>query len=329
MAVPGAGGDELDLAAGSIVADGVVAQVLAQLIQLIPVAKHSGTLAQIGQGDEGALCVQLLAFHTFLGHVQQIDRFHVGLCMGLADAVQVRQLQDVVHQLDHPAGFYMDLPAKLGHICGFGNAGLNELRIAGNTGQGRFQLVADVCREILPHLLVVFPQQPIRVDALSKGDEFPVGNVFLNVLKVIRHFQNGLDKTAGQQPGNQRCGTHHQDAAQDDGRQGRVVDRPDGLRILGHTQDIAAGQQHGVIVGLVPHGLGIAAVTAYTLPHGLLDLRAGQVIFHLLVSGGFKHHTAICCDQGNAQVSVDEHGELIRRGKLLVSGGNQISLMLQ
>ena len=189
--------------------------------------------------------------------------------------------------------------------------------------------MADIGREILPHLLVVFPQQAIRVDALSKGDEFPVGNVFLNVLKVIRHFQNGLDKTAGQQPGNQRCGTHHQDAAQDDGGQGRVVNRPDGLRILGHTQDIAAGQQHGVIVGLVPHGLGIAAVTAYTLPHGLLDLRAGQVIFHLLVSGGFEHHTAICRNQGNAQVSVDEHGELIRRGKLLVSGRNQISLMLQ
>ena len=167
------------------------------------------------------------------------------------------------------------------------------------------------------------------MDALSKGDEFPVGNVFLNVLKIIRHFQNGLDKTAGQQPGNQRCGTHHQDAAQDDGRQGRVVDRPDGLRILGHTQDIAAGQQHGVIVGLVPHGLGIAAVTAYTLPHGLLDLRAGQMVFHLLVSGGFEHHTAICRNQGNAQVSVDEHGKLIRRGKLLVSGGNQIGLMLQ
>ena len=70
MAVPGAGGDELDLAAGSIVADGVVAEVLAQLIQLIPVAKYSGALAQIGQGDEGALCVQLLAFHTILGHVQ-------------------------------------------------------------------------------------------------------------------------------------------------------------------------------------------------------------------------------------------------------------------
>ena len=87
MAVPGAGGDELDLAARAIVADGVVAQVLAQLIQLIPVAKYSGALAQIGQGDEGALCVQFLTFHTILGHVQQIDRFHVGLCMGLADAV--------------------------------------------------------------------------------------------------------------------------------------------------------------------------------------------------------------------------------------------------
>ena len=67
---------------GAIVADGVVAQILAQLIQLIPVAKHSGTLAQIGQGDEGALRVQFLTFHTILGHVQQIDRFHVGLGHG-------------------------------------------------------------------------------------------------------------------------------------------------------------------------------------------------------------------------------------------------------
>lgn len=131
MAVPGAGGDELDLAAGSIVADGVVAQVLAQLIQLIPVAKHSGTLTQIGQGDERC-AFSFLTFHTILGHVQQIDRFHVGLCMGLAAAVQMRQLQDVVHQLDHPAGFYtFDLPAKLGNIGGFGIRRFNEFRIAG------------------------------------------------------------------------------------------------------------------------------------------------------------------------------------------------------
>ena len=70
--------------------------------------------------------------------------------MGLADAVQVRQLQDIVHQLDHPAGFYMDLPAKFGHIGRFGNAGLNELRIAGNTGQWRFSswltLAVKSCR---------------------------------------------------------------------------------------------------------------------------------------------------------------------------------------
>ena len=118
----------------------------------------------------------------------------------------------------------MDLPAKLRHIGGLRDAGLDQFCVAGNARQRRFQLVADIGREILPHFLVVFPQQPVRVDALSKGDEFPVGNVFLNVLKVIRHFQNGLDKTAGQQPGNQRCGTHHQDAAQDDGGQGRVVD---------------------------------------------------------------------------------------------------------
>ena len=122
-------------------------------------------------------------------------------------------LYRVVAQIPAGKGGHIGKGVAVGHIGGFGNAGLNELRIAGNTGQWRFQLVADIGREILPHFLVVFPEQPIRVDALSKGDEFPVGNVFLNVLKIIRHFQNGLDKTAGQQPGDQRCGTHHQDAS--------------------------------------------------------------------------------------------------------------------
>lgn len=74
-------------------------------------------------------------------------------------------------------------------------------------------------------------------------------------------------------------------------------DRPDGLIMnLGHTQDIAAGQQHGVIVVSHPMVWESRQLRFPHLSHGLLDLRAGQVIFHLLVSGGFKHHTAICCD---------------------------------
>ena len=118
VAVPRARGDELNLAAGVIVADGVVAQVLAQLIQQAAAAKDRGTFADVGQGDEGLLRVDLLALDAFLGNVQQIDRLHLGRIVAFGDVVQMGQLQNIVDQLDHPAGFYMDLPAKLRHIGG-------------------------------------------------------------------------------------------------------------------------------------------------------------------------------------------------------------------
>ena len=213
VAVPGGGRDQLDFSARAVVADGIVAQILAQFIQLIPAALHQGAFAQVGQGDEGALGIQFLALHAILDHIQQVHRFHGGLNACLAGAVQVGQLQDIIHQLDHPAGFYMDFPAKLRHIGGLGNAGLDQFCIAGNARQGRFQFVADIGREILTHLLVVFPQQAVRVDALGKGDQFPVRDILLNVFQVVRHLQDGLNQTLCQQSRNDSRCTHHQQTA--------------------------------------------------------------------------------------------------------------------
>lgn len=56
------------------------------------------------------------------------------------------------------------------------------------------------------------------MDAFSKGWIPGRERFFLNVLKVIRHFQNGLDKTAGQQPGNHAAAPIIR-MAQDDGGQ--------------------------------------------------------------------------------------------------------------
>ena len=60
----------------------------------------------------------------------------------------------------------MDLPGKIRDVFGLCNAGLNELCIAGDAGKRRFELVADIGRKLLPHLLVVLAQQAVRVDAL-------------------------------------------------------------------------------------------------------------------------------------------------------------------
>ena len=239
------------------------------------------------------------------------------------------QLQDIVDQLDHPAGFYMDLPAELRHIRRLGDAGLNEFGITGNAGQGRFQLVADIGRKFLPHLLVVFAEQAVRVDALGKGNQLLVRHIFLDVFQIVRHLQNGLDEAPGQQTGHHGSCAHHYDAAQHDGRQGRIVDGPDGLGILRHTENVAIRQEHGVVIRLKPQRLGVAAVAADALLLGLLDLRAAQVVLHLLAGRGFEQDTAVRGNERDAQIAVDIGGELGRVVDLFTPGGNEAGLVFQ
>ena len=167
------------------------------------------------------------------------------------------------------------------------------------------------------------------MDALRKGDQLFVGDVLLNVFEVVSHFQDGLNKASGQQTGHDGCGSHHQHTAQHDGGQGGVVDGPDGFGVLCHAEDIAVGQEHGVIIRLIAHGLGIAAVAADALLHGLLNFRAGQVIFHLLRGGGFEQHRAVRCDQRDAQIRADVGSQLVRRVDLLTPGGDQMGFVFQ
>ena len=329
MTVPGASRDDLDFSARAVVADGVVAEVLAQLIQQDAAACHRGAFAEVGQGDIGAPGVDLLALHALAGHIQQIDRFHCRRSTRLAHIVEVGELQNIVDQLYHPAGLYMDLAGKTRRILGFCNAGLDELCITGDAGQRRFQLVADIGRELLPHFLVIFPQHPVGVDALGKWDKLLVGDILLDVVEVIGHLEHRQDEALGQQSGNDGGCAHHQETAQHDGRQSGVINRPDSLRVLRHPEDVSVRQQHGVIISLIAQRLGVAAVAAHTALHGLLYLGAAQMVLHRLVGGRLKKHTAVRGDESDAQRAVHISFQLAGGVYLRTAGSHKVGFPLK
>ena len=328
VAVPGAGGNDLDFAAGAVVADGVVAQVLAQLVQQAAAAQHGSALAQIGEGDKGTLGVDFLPLHALSGDLQQINRLHREGRTGLTDIVQIGQLQDIVDQLDHPGCFHMDLPGKIRDVLGLCNACFNELCIAGDAGKRRFELMTDIGRKLLPHFFIVLPQQAVRMDALCKRNELFVGHIVLDAVKIIRHLQHRLHKAFGQQPGHECSRGHHQHTAQDDGGDGIIVDRPGRLRILSYAQDLAAGEQESVVIGFISGGLGIAAVAPDPALHGLLDLRAGEMIFQRLCRGGFKQNIAVRVNERDAQAAGAVCTELPRVTGKTIPGGYQIRFVL-
>ena len=329
MSVPVAGGNDLYLAARAVVADGVIAQVLAQFIQQCAAAQHRDTLAQISQGDIGAAGVQFLALHALLGNLQKVYRFHYGGVPGLTYGIQLRKLQNIVDQLDHAGSLAVDLAAEIRHILRLCNAGLNQLCIAGNAGQRGLELMADIGSKLLPHFLVVFSQNAVGVDALCKGDQFPVGHIFLNVIQILSHVQHRLYQCFGQQGCQHRSGQHQRHTAQYDGRDGGIIDGPHGLGVLCHAQHIPAGKPERVVIGLIAHSLGIADVPALAVCNGIADLRAGQMVLHGLVGGRFKQHAAVLTDQRHAQIIGHKGTQLCGVSGLLVPGAHKIGLALQ
>ena len=245
------------------------------------------------------------------------------------------QLDDVVDQPQHPGGLAVNLLAEGGHVLGAGQPGLDHLGVARDAGQRGLELVADVGGELLPHLLVALPHGAVGVDGVGKGDQLPVGDLLLDVVEVVGHPQHGLDQPAGQHPRQQGRQPHDGRAADQDGGQRLVVERPDGLGVLAGAQDVAVGQQHRVIVGLVAGGGRVALVLPGAAGEGRLHLGAGEVVFHLglLVGvGGFIQHPPVRRDEGHpdllgpAAVQL-EGGEALR--VVAVQGGDDGRLVFQ
>ena len=190
-ALPGKDGDRHG-AAGLVVLDGVVAQVVKDLLHdLIDSPeglglagdrhRHlppAGGLFQIGAG----LPAQL----------QQVDV--LGLLMDLL-VLQPGQADDVVHQHDEALGLPIDGAGEPGHILLLHQAVLDQLGIARNGGQRGFQLMGYVGGElpahgVLPEVLhlqlvhLLLQKAVLAPDALHQGAQLFIDLPVVGVLQV-------------------------------------------------------------------------------------------------------------------------------------------------
>ena len=157
-----------------------------------------------------------------------------------------------------------------------------------------------------------------------------VGDVLLDVVEVVGHTQHGLHQPPRHHPGQESPHPHDGAAAHQDGGQRVVVEGPDGLGVLAGAQDVAVGQQHGVVVGLVAGGDRIADVLPAAGGEGLLHLGAGEMVLHLglLVGvGGLIQHLPVRRDEGEADAVG---GQGVQAGGVVgVLGRHEGGLVLQ
>ena len=148
------------MAARAVVADGIVAQILRKLAQLVAATAHGGGPDVVLQRYIGPAGVHRHVLGRLLDQRGQIHRGKLGhgltAVAGLG-AVQLAQLQNIADQRDHALRLFMDARRKGGHIGGLSHAGLNQLGVAGNAGQRSLQLVADVGGKLPAHRLVILP----------------------------------------------------------------------------------------------------------------------------------------------------------------------------
>ena len=126
------------MAAGLVVADGIVAQVGGQLSQQVLAALHGGGLGAVLQRHVGLAGVDRHVLGSLLEKRGQVHRRHLHrffpALAGLG-AVQLAQLQNVADKRDHPLRLLVDAGGKGRDVLGFGHAGLDQLRIAGDARQ--------------------------------------------------------------------------------------------------------------------------------------------------------------------------------------------------
>ena len=298
-----------DPSAGAVVANGIVAQVEAQLLQQALVALYGQVLALGQQGNVGLLGVQGQALGAAAGQRQQGHRGELGLlrCLPLggfaAHVVQLAQLDDVGHQRLQAGGLGADAPGEYGHILRLGHAGFDQLGVTGNAGERGFQLVAHVGGEFPPHALVVLAQQPVALNCLGKGHQLGVGHMILDVLQILAHLHDGPHQAAGEQPAGQHAQHQNDHAADHDGRQGLVEKAVGAGGVQPQTKHISALHPQGAVIGAVADGAAFPLGDAHAVVavQGLLHLRAFQMVFQHGAGGTVVQNAAVLRNEGNAQ----------------------------
>ena len=133
--------------AGTAVFDGVVREVVYDAEKVLVDAAERRALPLDGERHIRRLRLRLQAFHGVFRDLMQVRVFPLHAD---AAAVELRQVDDVLHELRHALGLRPYLPGKGAYVLLPDHAALDELRVAGDDVQGRFELVGHVRRELLP-----------------------------------------------------------------------------------------------------------------------------------------------------------------------------------
>ena len=228
------------MTAGAVVADGVVAQIGQQFAQKVAAAADHGGRGTVLQRDVGAAGIHCHAARDFLCKGRQIHRHKLHGFAGfglLAHAVQLGKLQNIRHKRNHPLGFLVNPLTERGNVLGARHAVFNQFRIARNACERRFQLVAHIGRELPADGLVVLAQLAVGLNGMRKGNEFFIGNIGLDCVKMLRHTVNGAHHLP--RNGRRQHRRQHDDEQADHQQHGQdaVVAAPDIARLVRQTQN--------------------------------------------------------------------------------------------
>ena len=125
--------------------------------------------------------------------------------------------------------------------------------------------MAHIGSKLLTAVFSLFSRRYSTNGCSRKGDKLFVGHALGYGKNTISHLQNRLDQAPGRRP-TYSSNTHDQQTAQQDGRQSCIVNGPKRLGSL-TIHKLSQPEPHSaIVVGLKPHGGGLASPVLRLIP---------------------------------------------------------------
>ena len=284
------------MAARCVITDGIVAEIINHLLQHTGIAHHTGRFPTRHQCDFCFFCLQIQTIGSCSGNMRQVDFFQVGRRIGF---IHLGQANDIADQCDQTCRFGMDTSAEGLHIFGTAHAVFQHLGIARNGGQRCFQLMRYIGCELFALLFILPFTQLIFLQTVGERFQLGIGDIFINILQIAAHTDDGRDQLTGQQIGEQNGNQQNNDDHHSDDGDGLVIHVPHGIHSLGNTQDVAVRQPYSRIVGINTHGGRMTGTLRRTVFDGVHDLPTGGVVLHQQrITLAFKKDFSVGGDQG-------------------------------
>ena len=211
-------------------------------------------------------------------------------------------------------GFIVNLAGKALHILRLCHPFSDDLSIAGDGGQGRFQLVRHVGGELSAQLVLLLVRLTQRLhlvldllvlsaDAPHQGAQLRIHVPLVWILQA--DAVDGFDDTL-RHPISQKGGQPHRQH-QHSYQRLELADQQGHHCVLGarQAQDGAIVQAQGVVGGLAGEGAGITGALPLASLHGLFHLIAVGMVLHILRLGhAVEQYSSVSVDPGDAVGAV-------------------------